>query len=111
MLTSGSLPANGTSCVTNNNGTDNLFVQHYSAPSTGSGSGSGSDNTALKLGLGIGLGVGIPLLIASVVLAWFLVRRSNRSRRGSHNSGPAMSETKDAPSIAASGPTTAAHAT
>jgi hypothetical protein len=103
----GSIPENGTSCITNNTGTNNLFIQNYEVPTSGSMGGSG-DNTALKLGLGIGLGVGIPLLIALGVLVWFVTTRRTRVRQGSGNSG--MSETKEAPSVVASTAPTEAHA-
>jgi hypothetical protein len=58
----GSIPKNGTSCVTDNSGANNNFVHNYKEATTGS-SGGGGTSTVMKLGLGIGLGVGIPVLI------------------------------------------------
>lgn len=85
-------------CSTDNTGTNNVFVANYKEVVTGSTSSGTSE--ALKLGLGIGLGLGIPLLIGLIGLVWWGLRRRSRGRAGSTDSGPAMSENKEAASVA-----------
>ena len=98
----GTLPANGSTCVTDNAGTNNVFVANYKETVSASSTGGGTSE-AMKLGLGIGLGLGIPLLIGLIALVWWGLRRRSRAhgRMGSTDSGPAMSEeNKEAPSVA-----------
>jgi hypothetical protein len=78
-LTIGTLPANGSTCVTDHTGQNNAVYQSYQfflqnqEPSS-------SSNSNMKLGLGLGLGLGFPILIALIVFGgyWFLVRRKQK---------------------------------
>lgn len=107
----GTVPTNGTTCVTDNTGANNIFQKYYTPPANATSSSSGRTSEALKLGLGIGLGLGIPILIACCVGVWWVMRRrkntaaavagstsgsEDRQRMGSEG------ENKEAPSISSS---------
>lgn len=89
ILISGTIPANGTTCVTDNSGKNNIFVENYSPPA----GESGGLSKGAKIGLGVGLGVGILLLIVMCVLIALLMKRRARARQGSAVNPP-MAENK-----------------